>query len=1134
MLLTLSLLACIQDVSPGPNPGACAALPDGVYTWGDIGIGTCLSGPSDARFFQQDGGTFVGVTNADPYHLFRTGSLLVVDWDEVTSRIESGDGPRIPIDEVAAGALEIFDDDDGDGVGNNPYLGGFGYLPDSQSAILTSRLTEDGVGRTGRDEAFVVDLSSLELRAGMRLAGSLFLEDDPQPVLVDGATDRVYVGNLSDHSVSVLTTAVPANAELPVEKVDVATGADVSDAVLSDADGSGSFAEMTRLAVGDATNMLEESFELSFVEGTYRLWVPTPNGDNVGVVRWTSGGPDWAASAFGIEDGLGNVRDPFVETDESGLPVMWYALADGTIRRAEGYFLSPVWVTDADPIRSGGLNGAPSAAPLPDGVGLFTDRRDAPGEPASIVLVEAASTSQLLTSLSEVVLEPPQGSSYEDPFAVFDLSVHRYRMWLSVRQGDRWSVGLSESDDGRTWSEPVIVLDAPGSDVAAPAVAFVDSRYLMWTTVGDGTRWDHALSWSWDGWSWSEPVIVAPSEIPFDHLDAPRAAVQASAQASWRISGTDQGVLPALLQAGSVSVLRLFGVDMAISSGHEVDNNVVRQLRGELGLVPGHVEVIGGRTFLYATATGSGGRARVAILEQVAGEWTLAVDPEDLEAELGVAADERLSHPLLVPDAGGYTLFATLTDRDGSRLVRATTTDGLTFGRLDRSEVLADEGTEWDSAGVVAHSAQITPDGVRIWYAGDDGSRQHIGSAFAPTTSDTFVREPGRQKDWRLGTGVPGSFDDSSVADPQVVEIDGQVHLYYSGFDGSAWHLGHALVLENGAIERRIDPLTDLSVASMNGQTGTFSALGVESPTLLEVAADGGVSLLYAGTDVLARRLGLANAPALTLDALYANQRFPTAGDTLTFTTTRGGTGVEVMEMAQSTQWFVTTGFGMSALALDPDGGMLYVPSKLTDDIYVFDVRDDSTGTFRDANAMDLETMVRVESGLTSTGYRDAIVSRSRGLLYLTQRAPDGLVIIDLDRVADDDTKAPTDLAAVAVLPLPDLGEDLGARTVAPIGGAGMALTDDERFLLISHFRQNALSVVDLERGAWGEEIAWIPNVGENPHVVRVSPDQRYALIANYVGAVDPDNVTAASLAVVDLDPDSADYLSVVAWLVNQ
>lgn len=1134
MLLALSLLACIQDVTPGPNPGACAVLPDGVYTWGDLGIGTCLSGPSDARFFQQDGGTFVGVTNADPYHLFRTGSLLVVDWDEVTARIAAGDGPRIPIDEVAAGALEIFDDDDGDGVGNNPYLGGFGYLPDSQSAIVTSRLTEDGVGRTGRDEAFVVDLSSLELRAGMRLEGALVLEDDPQPVLVDGATDRVYVGNLSDHSVSVLSTAVSSNADLPVEKVDVASGAEVSDAVLVDADGSGSFAEMTRLAVGDATLMIEESFELSFVEGTYRLWVPTPNGENVGVVRWTSGGPDWAASAFGIEDGLGNVRDPFVETDDSGLPVMWYAQADGTIRRAEGYALSPIWVTDADPIRSGGLNGAPSAAPLSDGVGLYTDRRDAPGEPASIVLAEAPSTSQLLTSISTVVLDPPAGSSYEDPFAVFDLSVHRYRMWLSVRDGDHWSVALSESDDGRVWSEPVVVLDDPTGNVAAPAVAFADSRYVMWTTVGDGTRWDHAMSWSWDGWSWSDPVIVAPSDVPFDPLDAPRAGVQASAQASWRISGVDQGVLPTLLQAGSVSVLRLFGVDMAISSGHEVDNNVVRQLRGELGLVPGHVEHIGGRTFLYATSTGTGGRSRIAILERIAGEWKLVLDPEDLEADLGVEADERLSHPLLVPATGGYTLFATLTDRDGSRLVRAATTDGLTFGSLDRTPVLADEGTEWDSAGVYAHSAQVTPDGVRLWYAGDDGSRQHIGSAFAATTGDTFAREPGLDKEWRFGTGVPGSFDDSAVSDPQVVEIDGQTHLYYAGFDGSSWHLGHALVQADGTIERRLDPVTDLSVASMNGQAGTFSAIGVDSPTLLEVLPDGGLTMLYAGRDVLARRLGLANAPALTLDALYANQRFPTAGDTISFDTSRGGSGVQVMELAQSTQWFVTTGFGMSSMALDSDRGMLFVPSKLTDDIYVFDVRDDSTGTFRDANAMDLETMVRVESGLTSTGYRDAIISRTRGLLYLTQRAPDGLVIIDLDKVVDDDTKAPTDLAAVAVLPLPDLGEDLGARTVAPIGGAGMALTDDERFLLITHFRQNALSVFDLDRGAWGEEIAWIPNIGENPHLVRMSPDQRYALVANYVGSVDPDNITSASLAVVDVDPASPDYLTVVAWLVNQ
>src|SRR6185503_10887795 len=92
---------------------------------------------------------------------------------------------------------------------------------------------------------------------------------------------------------------------------------------------------------------------------------------------------------------------------------------------------------------------------------------------------------------------------------------------------------------------------------------------------------------------------------------------------------------------------------------------------------------------------------------------------------------------------------------------------------------------------------------------------------------------------------------------------------------------------------------------------------------------------------------------------------------------------------------------------------------------------------------------------------------------------------------------------AVATLPLPDFAEDAGVDTLATFGGAGMALTG--RLLLTTHFRGNGVSVLDRDLGAWGEEIAWIQDIGENPHVVRVSPDGRWAVVANYLGDVEDD-----------------------------
>ena len=96
-----------------------------------------------------------------------------------------------------------------------------------------------------------------------------------------------------------------------------------------------------------------------------------------------------------------------------------------------------------------------------------------------------------------------------------------------------------------------------------------------------------------------------------------------------------------------------------------------------------------------------------------------------------------------------------------------------------------------------------------------------------------------------------------------------------------------------------------------------------------------------------------------------------------------------------------------------------------------------------------------------------------------------------------------------------------------------MALTPDERLLLVTQFRDNAVTVYDRTMGPWGEVVRHIRDIGENPYAIRVTPDGRWAVVANYVGEVQ-DRDTSSTLAVIDLDPASPTYLEVVTWLVNR
>ncbi|MEQ1564779.1 MAG: hypothetical protein ABMA64_03990 [Myxococcota bacterium] len=1134
-----SLAACVRDLAMGPDLGACAELPEGPYGFGDAGIGSCLAGPADLSFFQQDGGTFLAVTNADPYREFQSGSVLLLDWDDLASRfLDTADRPlRVTMDQLEAHRFDLLDDDDGDGEGSNPFFGGFGYVPARSEAVVTSRYSETGILRTGKDEAFVLDLKDMELPGGgIRFDGAadtLTLEDDPFPVVVDSVGDRVYVGNLTDHSVSVLSTSGAA-----IHEIDVATGPTSTLAPMIDVDGSGSLGAVSALTVTDGSLVFDDTWSLTFVEQTVRLWVAAPiDAQTDGLHLYTTGDTqNYQSSVFPLESGLGgDVRGPFVEVDANGLAQMYFSRStDGNVYRAvASTYGGNAWLLDSSVVLVGlgQLYGSVSLAPLPGATGLFVDVRDTENGPARIGV--ATSADGVTFDYVGEVLRPTEGASYEDPFVAFDARAGRYRMWLTVRRGEVFQVALSESEDGLSWTPPVPVIDnADGYLYAAPTVTSLEGRYGMWLSRTDGAVWDTAFSWSYDGWHWTEPVLVVPGALEYRAIHPPRAAVQVDPAGGWRLEGASAGSVTGLLVAGSEPI-PVGEYEIAVTNGQEVDNDVIPDRAAERALVPGSAAQIDGSTVLFASAVSAGGAERLVALRRGADGWEPLLGPDALADQLGLDAGEGASDPVIASDGSGFVLFYSRTGRDGtSRIRRATSPDGLDWSGGTEVTLVLPDGDEvaFDAAGQQPHSIEVTADGVWLWYSGFDGSVERIGAATAPDLRGVFAREAGDREEWVFGTGAPGGFDDTLVRDPLVVDIDGVTHLYYAGYDGETWRTGHAERLEDGTFVRRLDPIAGVPRPSMGEVGRSFAALGADGPVLLG-RTELGLEIAYAGYDGVARRLGLAVVPIEAPDEMFPTPRFPTAGDTMGFETHRSA-GEQVIELGQTTETFSVPGWGMSSMALDTERGFLFVTTKLDDGVFVIDVRDDSDGAFVDGNYLDLEALLQVDSGSGSAGFRDAVISPSRGLMYLTQRVPDGLVIVDLNRIPDDAEKEMELGAPVAVLPLQSLGDDAGVESYATIGGAGMALTADERYLLITHFRGNGLSVYDLERGLYGEEIAWLPNLGENPHAVEISPDGRWAVVANYLGEVDGETVSS-TLTVVDLDPDSETYLEAVTWLAN-
>ena len=496
LVVLAALGGCIQDAPP-PNPGKCALGPPGkkVWTWGEIRIGTCLSGPADMRFFERGGGTYLAVSNANPYLDYKTGSLLVIDWDSIDLTRDIN-----YLHELDAGAIPIDD-----------YVGGFGVIESKDRIVISGRRSDLASGRASDDRIYQIDidrpLNPTRHVENPRIA----MRDDPYPVVVDEPSGRMYVGHLTDHSVAVFDIT----GDEP-ERIDVAPGTVISIGELQDPDGSGSVALIDAVDVVLAQDLRDDLWTLDWIDGTARVWVPEPNTDDeVGLVRHTDVGIGPVASALGIEldaADIGAFRDAsFAELEA---PYLYYVDdSTGAILRitnsgADGLGVIGNWSVDTIDLElSGGaanlwgsVLGSPDVEFVDELTWLFYDARDPDGQPAIGLSVETGDPT--FPNAEAPILDAADVDGFlgfEDPSAWHDISHDGVRLWMTAILDDgSTAIALSETrDDGGTWSEPEIVHQEAGFDLSNPVVKRRHGRFEMWFTRDDGTAWTHAHAWSW-------------------------------------------------------------------------------------------------------------------------------------------------------------------------------------------------------------------------------------------------------------------------------------------------------------------------------------------------------------------------------------------------------------------------------------------------------------------------------------------------------------------------------------------------------------------------------------------------------------------------------------------------------------
>ncbi|MFT4976466.1 MAG: hypothetical protein ACI8S6_002371, partial [Myxococcota bacterium] len=894
LLLLLSLLGCVVE-SPLPDLGDCAVYPDGVYEYGQIGIGTCLTGPTELRFAEADDGSLtLLVTNANPYLNFTGGSLLAIPWDSVdltTGRNIISDLPAVGNDLPSfAGPLMLVDDD--------------------QLALVGVRFSEDGRTRVYDDRVHLFDLTDPAVPSpaprGPGGSETVTVESDPVDIAYDPATGYAFVANRTDHTISVLDTT---GEEITVVKPWPAHAIGASS--FDDTDSSGSTAELADLFELDPASLLDETWTLTWIEGIWRVWLP----EDGALRRLTTTGNGTYTAANDIEldpedDALfESISDPFYLYTIDG---QMYFTDGGEIFSAAPGDFSAEWGSSAvvlSPLDGTTLNGPTTIVES----GLYWLYFGSDDGESGVIKLALSGSAGAGFSPQGTVLSPAhahEGSFIGQPFVSYDAQTDQWRMWYSAFDGAQWTIGYATSDDLESWtSSELPVLSVTGEDVGAPSISVLPGGYEMWfSRRGEDGEWTPWHAESEDGLSWDIIEQISDAPLASEGLP-PRAALLASPTASFRVAGETAGTQTAQLSPGTTTAFADYGwaatplAGMWLAPGDSGSDSAG-------GIRLGAIDDDSG--LFWTTLTTTGGTPSIGAGYREADGSLLPLVGSVFEVGESAYDADGVSSPVVWQQDGGWSMAYGAHDGNTVSIGLATSSDGFTWTRQGQ---ILDNGASWDSVAAVPSSVDVLSDGtLRLWFSGDDGGTWRIG-ALESADGRSWSRVSSEPI---LLAGTPGGWDDSGVRQPYTIsDLDGALtgesgeHMWYAGYDSDIWRIGYAF-RPTGSSEwsRAEDPVTELTRPVIDENLGMFHPTGLQRP-VVSLSGDG-IELWYAGLYGDEARVG--RAVGQDPDRLYKTPLRPTVGDTLTFQTQRGDEDAEAIPLDTDLLDISLTGVGLTAL----------------------------------------------------------------------------------------------------------------------------------------------------------------------------------------------------------------------------
>jgi DNA-binding beta-propeller fold protein YncE/predicted GH43/DUF377 family glycosyl hydrolase len=1131
VLATLLVATGCVRVSELPDVGECASYPEAPYEYGQIGIGECISGPNQIRFAGEDGAETLLITNSNPYRVFDGGNLLAIPWNNIDfgdqdNEVHTLDPVALSLPSFALG-LEV-----------NDSLG-----------MIALRESADARTRDAKDDVLLLDLSDPTNPArsdrGTDGGDTVKVVSDPVDIAHDSETGLTFVANQTAHTISVLDTTGETIELIQPWPESMVTAAAYFDH--SETDGRARVVDFDIL--GDGA-LIDDSWTMTWVEGTWRLWVPS----DLGLHRWTtqlerdeSGAPVYESSAMGAELALEDAPDDvleFSDPDFSGASDIMFFASEGNLWMASsGSYLgdwaigsAPAILSDAD--SSFAWLGGPNLTPGIEATHIFFDAQasdigaDGPSFIGTATSLDGLSWSVEDTPLIEPT-HPHEGDHIADPDVIYDAETQTWRMVYSAFDGTQWTIGHATSEDLQTWTSDDEPLFRNLLGAAAPVLHSSVGSWHLWYSNWTGEAWEIGYAESPDGTHWDEQpntLNFGEGTVIDDEARPPSVALQGSAQDTFQVRGESTGFLPAPLLPGLSYAALTYGWTAEVLAGAWLDlGDAGPHSNGSIQVDDLSTDADGNQT-AWLTLTSRSGRTRIGQAAVNEDDTLTATHAAVFEGGSSNFEKGGVSHPTIFENGDQLHMLYAGTKNGKQSIGLATFTDGEW---ISEGKVFSPNSSRWDGVSVVPNTVvPLDEGGWRLWYSGFDGGTWRIGSATSNEDGTSWSRDAA-PRGYQLGTGQPGVWDDTGVRDAWVIHDDSGDHIWYAGFDGNTWQIGYGFRPQGEpAFERSIDSFTEEGRPALIASGGLFHRTGVFRPVVSQTPD--GFSILYAGQSGQSTRVGRAFGRAE--DRLNRTPRRPRVGDTLVFDTDRGDGDAWAIPLDGTVAGHPTTGEGLTDLHVDEERGLLFAVSQTTATIFVIDIRDDTdlSSGFYDRNYLDMEAILLLNTGVYATGYRQILTVPGSDTMYALVDAPESVITIDLSTLVDDEyAEASYDIATGYLAAPRGRERDEGTASMTNVGPGQMILHEDGKRLFVSNFNRNSVSVYDLSLGPYGMQIREIRNVGENPYAMAFSPDGNKLVVGNYTGEV-IEKVSHGSLGIIDVDSNSPTYLEVVSWIVNR